>query len=155
MNEVQAGAYLAAMIDGEGSVDVTRDRCVRIANTEQSIIEAIQACCAVLGIDYNVQIRHRDGYAPVTIIGIYGKDQLTKLLELPIQSAKKKAKLEQAIVSFKRATYIRKRNQPSKRQIASMIQAGMTQREMAVALGMKSHANVQYYIDKYRREAVK
>jgi hypothetical protein len=49
----QAVVYLAAIIDGEGCVDYRPGRSVRrilIANTEMSIIDAIMASCAAIGV---------------------------------------------------------------------------------------------------------
>jgi hypothetical protein len=59
-NVDEAAGYLAAMIDGEGSVWFRArgvrgaSRAIEIANTEPSIISATGAACDMLGITYRV-----------------------------------------------------------------------------------------------------
>lgn len=105
MNEEQAKAYLSAMIDGEGCVS-PRDFRVRIGNTEMSIVEAIEECCDILGIEYK---RHENGPRPgsfgtktvyeILISRRYNLEILQKAVSL--RSESKREKLDQMMDSYK------------------------------------------------------
>lgn len=98
--------YLAAMIDGEGSVAIARrdgrikSRYVCIVNTDESIIEACEEACRALGITFTRSCR-RERARPLFHVGIYGRANLERLLEVvPLRSGAKAERLREAVESY-------------------------------------------------------
>jgi hypothetical protein len=89
----EAAGYLAAMIDGEGTVSERR-RLVVIYNTDLSIIDATTVACEMLGIHCRVK-RHKmqDGRKPMWNVIISRQSELIRLAEsaLPKSEAKRAA----------------------------------------------------------------
>jgi hypothetical protein len=107
MDETQAAAYLAAMIDGEGWIGEYRNasnRAIRIANTEFELIDAIAECCDALGVTYHIYDRaaRKQNWSPIRWLEIYGRDNLaTVLARVPIRSERKRARLERIVASYR------------------------------------------------------
>ena len=110
-----AAAYLAAMIDGEGTVarfngDRGRDaRFVAISNTDHALIAAIEECCNTLGITYTVndespagaRSRKYNHWTPIRQVRIYGQRNFRLLLAVvPIQAPGKQARLRRLVDSY-------------------------------------------------------
>jgi hypothetical protein len=105
----EAAAYLAAMIDGEGSVDFLAGpaarRAVYVFNTDPDIIAAVIECCAALGIRHTFRAdtstaRRKQGWK----VGIYGREGLEIILgRVPIRSRRKLETLRAAVGSYKPA----------------------------------------------------
>lgn len=97
------------MIDGEGHVSIRHrksiDRIVRIANTDQDILDAIVRCCDVLGISTVLKPMHQkldERHKLVCYeVAIYGRKNFQTLYEsVPIQSTRKRETLEQIVNSY-------------------------------------------------------
>jgi intein-encoded DNA endonuclease-like protein len=108
--EEVAAAYLAGMIDGEGTVyinsKVGKDchRIVVITNTDVSLLEACQSACVLLDISCRVQLRtksintrHKDVYE----LAITDSKSFRILAEkVPVQAVHKREALEKIIHSY-------------------------------------------------------
>lgn len=99
-NPTHAAIYLAAYIDGEGSVSppTARQRKMAINSVDQELIDAVERCFATLGIKYNKYYAHppslRDkGWQPQWTVVVCNRDGIEKLAQLPIQSNKKRERL--------------------------------------------------------------
>src|SRR5208282_1986398 len=79
---VEAAAYLAGLIDGEGTVTVPgkthRLRRVSIANTDTAILTAAEQCCEILGIKCTRYARkgRPTHWSPAWDVVIYGRMNL-------------------------------------------------------------------------------
>lgn len=100
-----AAHYLAAMIDGEGTIGNTGfSRHIGIANTDPDIIGAIQRSCEVLGIEYRV-VAHKKAQAHYrqrwdVIIG--KQASMRKVLDLvPMQASCKVERLKIALSTYR------------------------------------------------------
>jgi len=109
-NAETASAYLAAMIDGEGTVAIpapsNRNRVVRITNTDWGLIEAVAECCDVLCVD--VRIVERAGtkrpahWARAWDVVISKREALERLLAMvPLRSTKKLERLKAIVETYR------------------------------------------------------
>jgi len=104
-----AAAYLAAMIDGEGTVGYQSDgrhsirRHVSIANTENSIIEACKKAAETLGIPYTVTVKKPQNptHKECWNVNFDSREAFTMLNTLPLGSQLKKARIERLVKSYK------------------------------------------------------
>jgi hypothetical protein len=112
-SEQTAAAYLAAMIDGEGTVTnapgrrARQTRMVSISNTDPAIITATTACCDVLRLTYLVRTENVDRYPyagrrrPIMHVRIHGRTNFQRLLDtVPIQAPEKRRRLEVIVASY-------------------------------------------------------
>jgi DNA-binding transcriptional ArsR family regulator len=143
----EAAGYLAALIDGEGSVYGTgHRRAIFVFNSEVSIIKACLEACDMLGI--NARARARENAAPMSTVpmwtvSIFGRENLeTAERVLRLRSLRKQEALHRAV-----ASYVRRRP-VTREELQAMLRAGMTQREMGRKLGYKSHSTVQYHLNR-------
>lgn len=105
-SSTEALFYLAAMIDGEGCVEVYLERgqrTISISNTEESIAKRIVRCLDLLEVDCSVYLRRapqpdrKDFYE----IRIGGEENLRYILHsVPLASKAKRQKLELAVSSY-------------------------------------------------------
>jgi G:T-mismatch repair DNA endonuclease (very short patch repair protein) len=109
-----AAAYLAAMIDGEGTVTnsqgkrARQTRMVSISNTDPAIIVAITACCDVLGLTYRLRTdlpgrwpSKKPQWTAITHVAIHGRANFQRLLDIvPIQAPEKRRRLEVIAASY-------------------------------------------------------
>ncbi len=131
------------MIDGEGSVVVRRDgkgmvtsRTVMIVNTDASIVEAVEAACTTVGIEYSKHRRVREGEKPLFGILICGRANLERLLEAaPPRSIGKLERLQDAVTSYKQRHH-RRDQIPADRLRQLYVDARMSGPEVAVAMGV-------------------
>ena len=92
--------YLAALIDGEGTINGNQvSREVAIYNTESSILDFAEECLNLLEIPYK-------RYAPTSRhpcqeIRFSNREQLLLIADLPLQSSAKKNKLNDVLNSYK------------------------------------------------------
>lgn len=106
-SKAQAAAYLAGMIDGEGTIgQYNANRKVAISNTDYALIEACAEACDVLGIKYAIyprnhpQPRCKAGW-DLTIRG--GRRSYEVLLrDVPIRSPNKRARLAAMLETYRR-----------------------------------------------------
>lgn len=108
---IDSASYVAAMIDGEGSVyyqlnynsGYARSRFVSISNTDDDIINAVSDALSDLDIDHSIYWHYdRRGRKPLSYVYIMGRESLTKVAELvPIQSKRKQDKLAAALASYR------------------------------------------------------
>lgn len=96
--QIDHASYLAAIIDGEGSVQASFVgprkqwiRGVQIANQDPDILIAIVECLDALGIEWRSCVRVTNGFSDkeITVIYIYGRENYEKLRKLPVQGAKR------------------------------------------------------------------
>jgi hypothetical protein len=90
MNKSQAAAYLAAMIDGEGHIRVTKNRSASVANTDWDLIEATVECCELLGIRHKIvagSYDSRGNRKQVWEVRMYGKDTLVIIRDCGLQTS--------------------------------------------------------------------
>lgn len=112
-SEQTAAAYLAAMIDGEGTVTNFRGdrkrhaRRISISNTDPAIIAAIVACCDVLGVTYRLRTdlpgrwpSKKPQWTAITHVAIYGRANFQALLDIPIQAPEKRRRLHVLVASY-------------------------------------------------------
>lgn len=104
--EAEAAAYLAGMIDGEGTVSrIGEGRRVRIGSTTPELIEACIEACDVLGI---ATIRHKDavsaskrGRIPYHLLSITGRTNLERLQQtVPLRHPEKRARLDAIVTTY-------------------------------------------------------
>lgn len=109
--KTEAAWYLAAMIDGEGSVSNTKrgkyahgyHRGVKIANTDLDLIKATGRACDLLGVAYSIRTveeTRNPAWKPCHYLVIYGRENLIKLLDVPIQSRGKREKLVESVKTY-------------------------------------------------------
>jgi len=148
MNKDQALGYLAAMIDGEGSVSPSsRNMSVRISNTEKSIIEATCEALDILDIEYTIHT-YSSG---VMCINIYRLRNFKKLAEVPIRSQLKAARLQTILDTHKGDRLV---HRPDREELQRLVDEGKTDREIAQIMGFKSHSNVQHWRRKWEIKKV-
>lgn len=140
MRKLDPASYLAALIDGEGSVaHGPTVRCVEIANTEYELLVAAVECCDALGIRANLSREyapHRNSKKPYKKLRITGRDNLRRLLAVvPLQSGRKHAQLAAMATSFKNSGYVRRADLPVA-QLRQMRHAGKSQREIGQFFGV-------------------
>lgn len=105
MTPEQASYYLAAIIDGEGTVKRRREqgnkspRVCKITNTTPQIIAAVEEACAALGITCKVEHRGltRAG-TPLWDVCIRNMENFAKLAELPIRHPMKRQRIQDGLV---------------------------------------------------------
>ncbi len=106
MSRKEAAAYLAAIIDGEGTVSVARGakpfRAVRIINTDPDIIEATMECCRRLGIDSRVSVKNiaSERKQKCWVVTISSKRNIEKVSKLPIRARSKRERLLKLLSSY-------------------------------------------------------
>lgn len=92
-SDIEAGAYLAAIIDGEGSVAFYHStRQVTVTNTDLEIIYAVCHACDLLGITYKVRkdIRYKEGTKDSFTVFIFSLENFKTLSErVPLRSVKR------------------------------------------------------------------
>lgn len=111
MNTDVAAGYLAAMIDGEGTVGnrprvvmkrwITVRKSASIVNTERSIIDRIIICCEVLGIRHTVTYADRPGCKRIWHVRFSSREAFIRLNRLPFGSDLKRAKMAAVVASYK------------------------------------------------------
>jgi len=152
-----AAGYAAAMIDGEGSVSTgMKHRAIRVGNTDPALLDAYQEALRILGIQSS-RITHtpRPPHQTMGTVSIFGRRNLEIVLrDVPIRSPEKRARLEAAVASFVLPNYYRK-HEVTRDRLAGLVERGLTQREIAAALGLKSHSNAQYHLEKHGLRTVR
>lgn len=99
MLDHESRGYLAAMIDAEGTVQLGNasakgrkgyTRLVVIYNTDRAIIDHTCECLDGLGISYSLYLQEPKGFGTKKLyrITVSGRENLRKLIPLPIQSEK-------------------------------------------------------------------
>jgi hypothetical protein len=136
------------MIDGEGSVRAKRyARNIRIYNTDEGIVRACLDACNVLGLTAHARVREHAAPAstrPTWTVAIYGRENLERARDvLILRCEQKRAALDAAITSYSR------RRAVCREELQRLIDDGFTHREMAPALGFKSHSTVQYHLGRF------
>jgi hypothetical protein len=110
----EAALYLAAYIDGEGCVYFRRctlasgkhhqARVVTISSTDPELADAVCICLAILGIDFFRGSRPpaTPTRKPVSVIEIRRGAAMWRLRQIvPIQSARKRQRLDEALLSYR------------------------------------------------------
>ena len=106
MTRKEAAAYLAAMVDGEGTVSVAKGprpyRAVRITNTDPDLIEATCECCRRLDITYNVQTKNEADAkrSKCWVVTITNRASIEKVAKLPLRASSKRWRLGKLISSY-------------------------------------------------------
>lgn len=132
--EKNAPGYLAAMIDGEGSVTFHRagySRGVKIVNTDPAIIQACKDCCDYLGIGYTTHqpTVKRLNRKQQTVLTIYGRANLERLNSvISLQAPEKARRLEELVSSY---TY----NQIDHEQVKNLYESGQSSTQIAKQIG--------------------
>lgn len=131
---IQAEAYLAAMIDGEGWVGEPKgkqNRAIRIANTDPVLIDAIVECCDILGLNYG---RYSYKRAPTNwsdgeMVEIRGLASLTIVWQcVPFRATRKRDRLSRTLDSY--------RPPVDPAELRRLYDTGMTIGEVAAAMGV-------------------
>lgn len=141
-NRDTAGAYLAAMIDGEGYIPKQTARghghSIEIANTEEDIIAATAEACDVLKIAYRIQSKPAatENRRAAYVLRIGAIDNLVRVQKLvPIQSARKRGNLDGIL-----ANYIKNTPLPMIEELMAMYQSGLSASAIAKRYGVAGHA---------------
>lgn len=140
-----AGAYLAGVIDADGTVSLVPNRNVVITNTDWDIIRAASACLEVLNIDHSIYERPRSNERHSNFMRIYigGRGDLQKLYDnVPLHCSKKHRRLENIL-----NTYV---YEPISQEILVDLyyEKEMSQRHIAKLLG-RSLRTIQNWMKKY------
>jgi hypothetical protein len=99
-------AYVAAMIDGEGSVahygDKRPYRAVRITNTDYDLIEATSEYLAALDIRHAIRVKNeQEGpRSKCWVINITDRASLERVAKLPLRSTVKVVRLGRLLSSY-------------------------------------------------------
>lgn len=147
-----AASYLAAMIDGEGTVSLpsgkSSTRCIRIANTEPDIIAAVVRCCRILEIKCATYetAPARPGWRKRWDVTISGKESLQQVLAMvPIQSRRKLYRLKELIKRYRIS------NRPPDADLLHMyIERRMSYVDILKVTGAKSTGTVSYWLRQAR-----
>lgn len=146
----EAAAYAAGIIDGEGNVSVgARHRAIRVSNTEPAILDAYTEALDLLGITWTrTSTPAKGNNSAIEQVAVFGRRNLEiASKEIPLQSAKRD-RLLFAVRSFVLPHY-RRKHEVQRSAVERLIGEGMTHREIAEALGLRSHSNAQYYLKKF------
>lgn len=143
-----AASYLQGLFDGEGSVTVTtRQRKIRISNTEKSILNQAIKCLNILGIDskihWSYQYReNRKRCKPCANIVIMGRRNTILFCRyVGSHSTAKREKLRLLRISYRRITryrryrYHRYKSLIFQEQIRKLYSSGMTLHQVGKKLG--------------------
>lgn len=138
-----AAAYLAGIIEGEGSISVPpRSRSVRITNCDAAIIDAVCQALDALNVTWGKTWRaphSRSNYASCEI-SVYGRANLARLRRCLTLHGKKNDLLTEA------ASYVRPA--PPLDEIRRLREAGLTVREIANEVGYASKSTVEYHLNR-------
>lgn len=142
-SRTEARWYLAALIDGEGSVQYARrargtSRVISIANTDPDILDAARACLKILNVPYREYDRLPEGNHGSklrTYITISSRAGMEALKGLPIQAAGKREALAKCIASYAPRL-------PAADELVARYESGMTIDEIAESLGV-SYGTIQ------------
>jgi hypothetical protein len=146
-----AAGYVAAMIDGEGSVSCTpKHRGIRVGNTDMALLDAYEEALGILGVQYTrIQKKRRPPWKDMAVTSIFGRRNLETILrDVPIRAPEKRRRLKVAVDSFVMPNYYRK-HEVTRERLLELVERGLTQREIAAALGLKSHSNAQHHLEKH------
>lgn len=125
----EAAAYVAGMIDGEGSVSVALTglhagarygkRSVRICNTDRDLIDACAEALDLLDIRYRINgWQPRAGHRYAWEIAISRRPELERILAVvPIRSARKRERLGEAVASY---CYRASEREPAEAELRSL-----------------------------------
>jgi len=110
--------YLAALVDGEGSITDSGPplgtRSISIVNTEKSIIKKAVECLDTLGIDCSVLLA-RNTQSEWFVLEIGGQDNLQMLARvLPLGSHKKLRQLQDLATGYKRKKAIKRKGRQAR-----------------------------------------
>lgn len=136
MNSVEEhAAYLAAIIDGEGSVCCKGSvRYITLCNTDFGVIEYTEKCLNLLDIKYSKRFSETWRDKKIATIQISGRGNLIRaFVRIPLKSIKRK-KLGQIVQEFHKSNHRAKR--PSKEILREEYQSGLTQREIGLRYGV-------------------
>lgn len=126
----QARYYLAALIDGEGSIIMGRTPRVSIANTDPSIILAAYRALKLLGIENTITVHtgKQSNWKSCLEVKINRKSEITKVRDqIPVQSHPKLTRLLALDLKYKRAGYRKAHKTLSEMDLYLLMQeVGMT-----------------------------
>lgn len=143
-NEYAIG-WLAGMIDGEGSVYLSRikygqSKYVKISSTTPELIEGVQSVLDLIGVSYSVTSRIYDNpkWKPIYNVLVYGRENLEKMSEvITLLHPDKSKKLREIPLSYSQHRF-------DYGELRRMyIDMEMTQEEIAEHLGVEKW-NIQY-----------
>jgi LAGLIDADG-like domain len=144
MTKQRAQGYLAAMIDGEGSVICNPPRrTVTIFNTDRGIIDKCIEACNTLGLTYKISLRKSSNrlHKPCYDMWLGGRENLSKLHKLVSLGSESK---QQALNEIQDSWVFKP--SPTKAELSRLLKAGLTHREIGERLGYASHYPVQYHL---------
>lgn len=146
----EAAGYVAALIDGEGSVGTRPDDGVRIFNTDISIIRACEEALDVLDIKYSTVLYNANhGHKAIHRVGIYGQENLKWLADVvTLRSANKNENLRILVASYKRKPYYSADRVPKKQWKKWYVSQKMGTREIASLIGC-GKSTVSYNLKKH------
>jgi hypothetical protein len=148
MNEAQAAAYLAGIIDGEGWVVAKPAKFIGIANTDWDIVEATMECCATLGLRHRVNVSNkaqRRGRSTCWQVTIGGKETLERVQQIvPIRCRRKQVRLAEAIASFHKTP-----RPPREWLEQKYVIEGLSLQQIAELWGKKSATSAFHWMEFY------
>lgn len=136
----QAAAWLAGIIDGEGSVAMRSvkgtqgfAREVRITNTSERLLDAVREALDLLGVPhttYDRSERERLGSKPIFDLVVSRKENLELLLRvLPLRS-EKADQLKASVESYIRP------GKPPREELLALVEAGLSDKQIAEKYGV-------------------
>ena len=102
---IEAASYLAAMVDGEGSIGGRGKREIRIRNTEPELIDACIEAADLLGLEYRVYRNRFAGnqWKNYDELSFTVQENLQNFQRLvPFKSKRKQELLQQALDAYTR-----------------------------------------------------
>jgi hypothetical protein len=144
MTADQARYYLAAIIDGEGTVSV-KYRKVSITNTDVRIVEACESCCKLLGLSYAVYRRKKTNkkWKQAFDLVIIGRENLSTVVSLPMMTGKK-VKVASALGSYRRHPV------PPKEILEHLYcEVKLSLKAIGNRYGGRPASTVRYWLEKY------
>jgi len=99
-----AGAYLAGMIDADGTVSLLPRRDVSITNTNRDIIHAVTTCLDIIGVTYSIYEIPMSDEKRSDIIRVYIGGQINLRIlhdSVPLQCPDKYDRLNKIVHSYR------------------------------------------------------
>lgn len=126
-------AYLAGILDGEGTISKAPEKCATVYSTDPCIIYAAAWCAAQLGITaMRMRVDNREGCRPQLSLLFYQKPTFLILSKLPLQVEDKVLRLHAILASYRG----RRKKDWDRPKADSLLSEGFTPWQVARRVGV-------------------
>jgi len=133
--------YLAALLDGEGSVAKASEKVAVIYNSDPDLIAAGIFCSVHLGFEsLTLSVNSVKGYKDMWTLHFYTQSSFRKLLQTPLQVRNKISRLEAILASYKG----RQRKDWSRTSAVRFHNQGWSPVQIAKRLGV-DYTTIEFY----------